>query len=80
MQGRVFTVVMSATAAAMPLGMAIAGPVVDWLGVQVWFILSGVGGLLVGLSFPFLPDVMHLEDHRDSRGVNALRTEDEIPA
>jgi DHA3 family macrolide efflux protein-like MFS transporter len=80
MQGRVFTVVMSATAAAMPLGMAIAGPVVDWLGVQVWFILSGVAGLLVGLSFPFLPDVMHLEDHRDTRGMNALRTEGEIPA
>ncbi len=64
MQGRVFTVVMSLTAAAMPLGMAIAGPIVDWLGVQIWFVLSGVAGLLVGLSFPILPGVMNLEDHR----------------
>jgi DHA3 family macrolide efflux protein-like MFS transporter len=64
MQGRVFTVTMSLTAAAMPLGMAVAGPIVDWLGVQIWFILSGVIGLLVGLSFPLLPGVMHLEDHR----------------
>jgi len=72
MQGRVFTVVMSLTAAAMPLGMAIAGPIVDWLGVQVWFILSGVAGLLVGLSFPLLPGVMHLEDHHHTQDADRL--------
>ena len=62
MQGRVFTAIMSISAGASPLGMAIAGPVADRLGVQVWFIAGGIVALVMGLSMAFIPAVMHLED------------------
>jgi DHA3 family macrolide efflux protein-like MFS transporter len=62
LQGRVFMVVGSISAAASPLGMAMAGPVADWLGVQVWFIVGGTVSLLIGACMPFVPPIMHLED------------------
>lgn len=65
-QGRVFMVVGSMSAAASPLGMAIAGPVADWLGVQVWFVVGGITTFLMGIGMLFIPTVMHLEDHRAS--------------
>ncbi|MBN1936112.1 MAG: MFS transporter, partial [Anaerolineae bacterium] len=62
-QGRVFTVIGSIIAAASPVGMAIAGPVADWLGVQVWFILGGLICILMGVGMFFVPAVMNLEAH-----------------
>ena len=53
-QGRVFTAVGSLAGLASPVGMAIAGPVADWAGVQVWFLMGGV--------MRFIPAVMQLED------------------
>jgi DHA3 family macrolide efflux protein-like MFS transporter len=63
MQGRVFTVMMSLTAAMSPLGMAIAGPVADAFGVQVWFVVGGVVCVLMGLIAFFVPAIVHLEDN-----------------
>jgi len=63
MQGRVFTAIMSISAGASPLGLAIAGPVADRLGVQVWFIAGGIVALAMGLCVAFVPAIMHLEDH-----------------
>jgi DHA3 family macrolide efflux protein-like MFS transporter len=42
MQGRVFTTMGSFAALASPIGMALAGPLADVLGVQFWFVISGV--------------------------------------
>ena len=63
-QGRVFTVVGTFAGAASPLGMAIAGPVADWLGVQAWFVIGGLLGILMGIVFLFVPAVMDLEHGR----------------
>jgi DHA3 family macrolide efflux protein-like MFS transporter len=60
-QGRVFTTISSVAAAASPIGMAIAGPVADWLGVQVWFILGGLICVLVGVGMFAVPAVMNME-------------------
>jgi DHA3 family macrolide efflux protein-like MFS transporter len=68
MQGRVFTVMGSLTAAMSPLGMIIAGPVADALGVRVWYVLGGVACILMGIAAASIPAVVHLEDHhRDIR-------------
>jgi DHA3 family macrolide efflux protein-like MFS transporter len=64
MQGRVFMVIMSISAGASPLGMAVAGPVADRLGVQIWFVMGGIVGLLMGFSMAFVPAITHLEDHK----------------
>ncbi len=64
MQGRVFTLVISATAAMSPLGLAIAGPVADSVSVQAWFIIGGIAAILMGAAMFFVPAVMQIEDKR----------------
>lgn len=61
MQGRVFTVVLSASSAMAPLGLVLSGPIADTLGVQVWFIASGIMMLLMGSAAMFIPAVLTFE-------------------
>lgn len=61
-QGRVFTLVSALAGAAAPLGLAIAGPVADWLGVQAWFVVAGVVSLLMAVFGPFLRPIMTIEE------------------
>jgi DHA3 family macrolide efflux protein-like MFS transporter len=61
-QGRVFTVIMSMSGLAAPLGMAIAGPMADAFSVQLWFALSGVMSVLMALLVRAVPAIYHLED------------------
>ena len=63
MQGRVFTLVASGAAAMSPLGLAIAGPVADALGVQVWFLIGGIATIILGAGSFFVPAIMQVEDH-----------------
>ncbi|WP_119067116.1 MFS transporter [Aggregatilinea lenta] len=62
MQGRVFTLVIASAAAMSPLGLAVAGPVADAIGVQGWFLIAGVVCSLMGLSGFFIPALAHMED------------------
>jgi DHA3 family macrolide efflux protein-like MFS transporter len=62
MQGRVFTLLMSGSAAMTPIGLAFAGPVADLLGVQIWFIVGGVAILVIGSVAFFTPPIMRIED------------------
>jgi len=63
MQGRVFTLVGSICHIAQPLGLAVAGPVADALGVPVWFMLGGLSCVVMGVAGFFVPAIMHLEDN-----------------
>jgi DHA3 family macrolide efflux protein-like MFS transporter len=63
-QGRVMTVVGSVSAAMSPLGMAIAGPVADALGVRFWFVTGGIICALMGSIAFRVPAVLHIEDDR----------------
>jgi DHA3 family macrolide efflux protein-like MFS transporter len=62
MQGRVFTLVASGAAAMSPLGLAIAGPVADALGVQIWFLIGGIATVIMGAGSFFVPTIMRIED------------------
>jgi DHA3 family macrolide efflux protein-like MFS transporter len=80
MQGRVFALVQSLATAATPLGMLIAGPVADALGVRVWYLIGGTACILMGVGGFFVPVVVHLEDDRaadqaSEEGVAAPRTD-----
>ena len=61
MQGRVFTLLMSFSAAMAPLGLAIAGPVSDIIGAMTWFVLGGATLTLMGVLGFFIPAIMNLE-------------------
>jgi DHA3 family macrolide efflux protein-like MFS transporter len=61
MQGRVFTVVGSMAGAAAPLGMALAAPVADNLGIQVWWIVGGIATILMGIAGFIIPAVRNID-------------------
>jgi MFS transporter, DHA3 family, macrolide efflux protein len=62
MQGRVMTLVGSCANAMTPVGMVLAAPISNWLGIQAWFLAAGVVTFCVGVLGYFLPVVMHIED------------------
>jgi len=61
-QGRVFTLMISAIGIANPVGLAIAGLVGDAWGVHVWFVLCGIVTAAIGIFLFFIPSVMHIEE------------------
>ena len=61
-QGRVLTMTTSLLWLTTPIGLAIAGPVADRFGLQIWYALAGLlclVGMLLGL---LLPQVRNIED------------------
>ena len=66
MQGRVLTLLGSLSSAMTPLALILAGPLVDWIGIRPWFIVGGLGTLLVGVSGFFMPALLTVEDGRSS--------------
>lgn len=64
MQGRVLTLVISLSSAMAPIGLMMAGPASDWLGVRTWFMFAGVVTLLAGTAGFFMPVLIHVEDGR----------------
>ncbi|MBN2501935.1 MAG: MFS transporter [Anaerolineales bacterium] len=62
MQGRVFTLISSACSAMMPIGLIVAGPLSDLVGIQAWFIVGGIVCVLMGLAGFFVPALMSLAD------------------
>ena len=77
MQGRVFTLVLSAAGAMSPLSLIVAGPIADRLGVQSWFVIGGVITVVVGLSGFFIPAVMNIEAGNGNAEKPAGRTGEE---
>jgi DHA3 family macrolide efflux protein-like MFS transporter len=64
MQGRVFTLIMSISAAMTPLGLIIAGPLVDVLGPNAWFVIGGSVTILMGAAAFFVPAIVRIEQGR----------------
>jgi DHA3 family macrolide efflux protein-like MFS transporter len=61
MQGRVMSLINSGASAIAPLGLLIAGPFSDWLGIRVWFWAGGILCMLIATSGFFIPIVMNIE-------------------
>ena len=65
MQGRVFTVVASLSAAAFPLSLAVAGPVADAIGLRPWYVVGGLVCTLMGLGACFVPVIVNIEQNHN---------------
>jgi len=63
MQGRAFTMIGTACSAMAPVGIAIAGPVADRVGIQSWFVVSGVACVLMATYGLFSPVLMGIEEN-----------------
>ncbi len=66
MQGRVFTLMNTMAAGMSPIGLIIAGPISDLMGVQTWFLIGGVVTGLMGIASLFIPAIMHFEEGRNA--------------
>ncbi|MFT3893548.1 MAG: MFS transporter [Anaerolineales bacterium] len=62
MQGRVMSLVNSAATAMAPLGLLIAGPVSDLIGIRAWYLIAGLVTIFMGFLGFSLPAVMQIED------------------
>lgn len=65
MQGRVNSLVNSAATAMTPIGLMIAGPVSDLIGIRSWYWIAGIVSLLMGIAGFFIPSVMNVEDNHN---------------
>lgn len=62
-QARVFTLIGSLISLSSPLGLALAGPVADWLGLQAWYLVAGALLGLTTVAFYFTPTIMNIEEN-----------------
>ncbi len=67
MQGRVFTLLGSLGSAMAPLGLIIAGPVADAIGVQSWYVIGGVACIVIAVTGYFIPALMNIEDNHNHK-------------
>ena len=62
LQGRVFTLYGSAAGAMIPLGLAIAAPVAELLGVSAWYLAGGAACVAMGVTGFLVPSIARIED------------------
>jgi DHA3 family macrolide efflux protein-like MFS transporter len=61
-QGRVFSLVASFAGAVAPLGLIMAAPVAEIVGVGVWYLAGGIACVVMGIAGFFAPALMGIED------------------
>ena len=71
MQGRVMSLIGSGATAIAPLGLLIAGPFSDWLGIRIWFWAGGILCVLIAVTAFFRPVIMNMESHTEISQVSA---------
>ncbi|MBW7454180.1 MFS transporter [Paenibacillus sepulcri] len=66
--GRVISLVTSVTLLSAPIGLALAGPIVNKFGMQTWFFWSGIATILTGFFMYVQFKRMHASERLDSLG------------
>jgi len=73
-QGRVFMMVGSLLSLTSPVGLAVAGPVSDWLGLRIRYLAAGLLASMGGVAGFLIPALVHVEEnhigpsHDEERG------------
>lgn len=65
MQGRVFSLLVTAARAATPIGMIVSGPLADYLDVQSWFLVTAIYCLFMAIALMAIPAIRNLEYGRN---------------
>ena len=61
MQGRVFSLLGSLSSVITPLGLAMAGPTADAIGIRTLYFIAGSAIVFVGIASFFIPALLDLE-------------------
>jgi DHA3 family macrolide efflux protein-like MFS transporter len=64
MQARIFSIMSSVGGGIAPVGLMIAGPVADRVGIQAWFLLGGSLCVLMAVAGLLIPAVIDIEEKR----------------
>lgn len=64
MQARILSLLSSIGGGMAPLGLMIAGPVADRLGIQSWFMLGGSLCVFMGAAGLLIPAVLNIEEQK----------------
>ena len=46
----------------MPIGLALAGPISDTYGIQIWFAIGGILTQLMGIAGLMLPSLISIDE------------------
>lgn len=68
MQGRVFALYGSLASLVAPLGLALAAPVAEWVGVGAWYLAGGACAVVLGAAGLFAPALSEIESRESSAG------------
>ena len=60
-EGRVFSLIASAAGAAAPLGLILAAPVAELVGVGAWYLAGGAACVAMGIWGFLVPALMGIE-------------------
>jgi DHA3 family macrolide efflux protein-like MFS transporter len=60
-QGRVFTLMGSIAGATAPLGLLLAAPIAEMVGVRAWYLAGGLACIAMGIAGFLLPSLMRIE-------------------
>ena len=63
MQARIFSLLSSVGVGMVPVGLLVAGPASDRLGIQMWFLFGGLLCVLMAIAGLFVPAVFYVEAH-----------------
>ncbi len=72
LQGRVLALITSAFMSMAPISLLLAGPLADAVGVNIWYVLSGVLSILLGVGAFASPVLMGFEDGRAAQDVSPM--------
>ena len=62
----IINLVISPASSLMPLGLAVAGPLSDSLGIRVWYIIGGLACIVIGAIGFLIPAIVNIEqNHRE---------------
>ena len=64
MQGRVFSLMASMAQGMAPLSLLLAGPLADIFGVRFWYLVGGIGVMVLGTVAFTVPAIMRIEGSR----------------
>lgn len=67
MQGRVFMLTGSIIALSSPLGLALAGPISDSIGLQAWYLIAALLCGVIGIAGFFIPVIVNIEENGHGR-------------
>lgn len=62
LQGRVLALLGSGVTAMSPIGLLLAGPISEFVGIQAWFVVGGAVMIITAAASMFIPALMHVED------------------